>query len=218
MAPSPTSIDADQFRAVLQLLPDLLPDGVLIVDAQGTIVYANETLYELFGYASGTLTGLPVETLVSEDSRADHRRQRALLDGQSAHRTMGRPDLDIEGLHFGGRLIPIDVRLSPLPAGGFIVAVVRDMTAVRSSAVDHALARLDLRTAHQRIARIEVVHDEIAQRLFALATALASSPRADAPDIERLAEAVDDMIVFIRAESLGATPLDAARWVRRGQR
>lgn len=45
---------------------DLLPDGLLIVDKQRRILFANQQLENIFGYDRNELTGEPVETLIPD--------------------------------------------------------------------------------------------------------------------------------------------------------
>ncbi|MCA8955248.1 MAG: PAS domain S-box protein, partial [Planctomycetes bacterium] len=68
------------------------PDGILVVDVDGTIVVANSQLARLFGYAQRELIGRCVDELVPGRLRAEHpahraryaatRRSRALAEGQ----------------------------------------------------------------------------------------------------------------------------------------
>ncbi|EQD55197.1 PAS fold domain protein, partial [mine drainage metagenome] len=74
MAAPPNPVAANgRTRLVMRLTPPELahsaleaaPDAMLIVDAEGTICFANRQVFALFGYAREELLGLPVETLTS---------------------------------------------------------------------------------------------------------------------------------------------------------
>jgi PAS domain-containing protein len=55
-----------------QAFADALPDGILIADTHGRIVFANRQLAALSGYDLDELIGLPVETLVPARHRQAH--------------------------------------------------------------------------------------------------------------------------------------------------
>ena len=53
-----------------------LPDGVVVVDQRGRIVYANRQTERLTGYKRSELLGRPVEMLLPVSLRAIHRGHR----------------------------------------------------------------------------------------------------------------------------------------------
>jgi PAS domain S-box-containing protein len=55
-----------------QAFADALPDGILVADTHGRIVFANRQLAALSGYDLDELIGLPVETLVPARHRQAH--------------------------------------------------------------------------------------------------------------------------------------------------
>ena len=115
-------------RSTLALL-ETTPDAVVVVDAAGTIVYANRLIEELFGYKPHTLVGRPVETLVPEEARGRHHGHRADYGRAASMRAMGSGS-DLLGLHSSGREFPVDISLSPIESdeGRLVIAAVRDMT------------------------------------------------------------------------------------------
>ena len=60
-----------------QAFADALPDGFLVADEHGPIVFANRQLAALSGYDLDELIGLPVETLVPARPRQAHQQHRA---------------------------------------------------------------------------------------------------------------------------------------------
>ena len=66
----------EAIRASSALL-DALPDGILVADRQGTILYSSTQLQNLSGYSSNELQGKPLETLVPERFHSVHVQHRA---------------------------------------------------------------------------------------------------------------------------------------------
>ena len=113
---------------------ELAPDATVVVDAAGTIVFANAHVEDTFGYAPGELTGRSVDTLLPERVRATHGRHRAQFNAAPKPRPMGR-DLTLLGLHKNGREFPVEISLSPVPSaeGQLVVAAIRDATIRRDT-------------------------------------------------------------------------------------
>src|SRR5437588_676790 len=113
--------------AFYEALIAALPDGVLIADRRGAIVYANRQLAQLSGYASEELLGMTVDDLVPAAFAPRHHRNRA------AYYRTGRPvrpmgtHLQIRLATKDGREIPVDIALSPMSGDSeLVVAAVRD--------------------------------------------------------------------------------------------
>lgn len=127
------------FRAIVEAVPD----GVLIVDDDGRIVFANAPAEDLFAYGRGKLVGEQIETLVPESQRASHATSRERF--QSAPRRRGmHTSLNLQGRRRDGTTIPIDISLSPFDAAGRLtIAAVRDISAQRH--VEEALRQAEER-------------------------------------------------------------------------
>ncbi|MEX1257590.1 MAG: PAS domain S-box protein [Gemmatimonadota bacterium] len=154
---------AEHYREVFRAAPD----GILLVDAAGTIVEANPEALRLFGYAESQLVGAPIETLVPAAARDKHRERR---DGYLAHprpRPMGI-GMELAGVRNDGVLIPVEISLSPLVSTGGtrVVVIVRDLTEHRRLKGFGAAALKAQEAERQRIAH--ELHDETAQSLAAL--------------------------------------------------
>jgi PAS domain S-box-containing protein len=108
---------------------DAVPDGIVIVGADGRIASANRQALWLSGYNLEELLGMPVEDLVPEGLRSRHLDHRRAYQGHPAVRPMGT-HLDIRFRRKDGSEFPADIALSPLEAAGgrFTVASVRDIT------------------------------------------------------------------------------------------
>ena len=115
-------------RSTLSLL-ETMPDAVVVVDATGSVVYANRLIEQVFGYSPDALVGRSVEILVPEEARQRHRGQRTDYGQAPAARPMGAVS-HVLGLHKSGREFPADISLSPIESdeGWLVIAAVRDMT------------------------------------------------------------------------------------------
>jgi PAS domain S-box-containing protein len=120
----PGSLDESTLFAALS---EAAPDGVVIVDAGGVIVYANDQAEALFGYPADELVGRVIEVLVPERI---HRAHMAMRDSYVRHpetRPMGT-GRDLQARRRDGRTFPVDVSLSSIDTedGRMVVAFVRD--------------------------------------------------------------------------------------------
>ena len=61
-----------QSDALARLILDTVPEAMLVVDTQGRVVRANACANEVFGFPSGAMAGLGVETLIADPPRAGH--------------------------------------------------------------------------------------------------------------------------------------------------
>ncbi|MFQ5691200.1 MAG: putative bifunctional diguanylate cyclase/phosphodiesterase [Gemmatimonadota bacterium] len=110
-------------------LLDSMADGVLLVDDEGRIAYANSRLSSLLGYRRSELLGESLEILVPGELRQTHRHQRAAYLAAPAGRPMGT-GLDLHAVRKDGETVPVDISLSPIRSEGrtFVMAVIRDLT------------------------------------------------------------------------------------------
>jgi PAS domain S-box-containing protein len=110
------------------------PDALIVVDARGTVVYANATMRLLFGYAPEDLVGQPMERLVPERFRIRHGAHLSGYFRDPTNRDMGVRMADLFGRRADGSEFSAGIRLAPLQEGGgtFVVAAIRDMTEYRT--------------------------------------------------------------------------------------
>ena len=114
-----------QLRAVL----DNMIDGVLTVDAQGSVCSFNAAAEKLFGYSSQELLGYDVSRLYSGDDAAD---LSVFLSGGGDR--MGKREgfhREVTGFDKAGRKVPLDISISEMWLGDqrqFIV-ILRDISA-----------------------------------------------------------------------------------------
>ncbi len=110
-------------------LLETLPDAIVAVDHDGTIVQINSQAQELFGYDRDELVGQKVELLVPESYRRQHHHHRETFAETPRTRRMGA-DLDLYGRRRNGSEFPVEISLSPVSTenGTFVLSAIRDIS------------------------------------------------------------------------------------------
>ena len=117
------------------------PDGALVVDPQGVIVYANPRTKQLFGYDEAELLGRQIGALVPERFRPDHHSHRTRFHETPSARSMGTSSSSVYGLRKDGTEFPAEISLSPMEdASGLVISFIRDTGDVRRLALERARA------------------------------------------------------------------------------
>lgn len=97
-----------------QLINDLLPVGILLVDAVGLIVSANQLAHKLFEYDGGELVGLNVDSLVPAHVRHHHKALRDNYQQAPKPRKMAAEVDFLKGFTRTGKEIPLEIGLAPV--------------------------------------------------------------------------------------------------------
>ena len=133
-------------------LLEALPDAIVAVDREGTIVQVNSQTLALFGYSRGELVGQKVEILVPESYRPQHHQHREKFAEIPKTRRMGA-DLDLYGRRRNGSQFPVEISLSPVSTekGMFVLSAIRDISDRKRIAEELRRANEELhrRTAEQ---------------------------------------------------------------------
>jgi diguanylate cyclase (GGDEF)-like protein/PAS domain S-box-containing protein len=110
-----------------------IPDGLLLVDRRGRILFANDRLLAMTGYADADLVGAPVEVLVPVALRPAHVRHRRAFTTGPAHRPSGTTGDAFSVRRADGTTFPADIALNSTRWGDrdLVVVVVSDHTARR---------------------------------------------------------------------------------------
>src|SRR5882672_10502600 len=103
MPPEPRLSD-DVLREAL----DAAPDGIVVVDGDGSIVFVNVMAQQLFGYSEAELSGMSVDELLPENVRGSHAGRRAEYAAHPRTRTMGT-GLDLHGRRRSGTEFPVEI-------------------------------------------------------------------------------------------------------------
>jgi PAS domain S-box-containing protein len=114
---------------ILDWFLESVPDGLMVVGANGRIEIVNSCTAEMFGYEREEMVGMPVEALIPARLRAAHERERERYEQVPRDRPLGS-GLDIIGLRKDGSEFVADVQLRPRrsPEGVVTIAAVRDMS------------------------------------------------------------------------------------------
>ena len=133
-------------------LLEALPDAIVAVNREGTIVQVNSQTLALFGYSRGELVGQKVEILVPESYRPQHHQHREKFAEIPKTRRMGA-DLDLYGRRRNGSQFPVEISLSPVSTekGMFVLSAIRDISDRKRIAEELRRANEELhrRTAEQ---------------------------------------------------------------------
>jgi PAS domain S-box-containing protein len=185
-------VDLGFDQTLLAQAVELAPDGVLIVDHDGVIVYANRSILTLAGVAG--LVGKSVDTLVPSEVRARHAGLRRMYNAHPTQRPMG-VGLELALERADGTAVPVEVSLSPFEHGApFVIVAVRDISERlenhRRLSVAHE--QLALVSERERIGRD--LHDVVLQHLYGMGlSAQAIATTADPATAAKLESVVDDV-------------------------
>ncbi|HEX9330392.1 MAG TPA: PAS domain S-box protein, partial [Anaerolineales bacterium] len=114
-----------RFRGLLEAAPD----GMVIVDQEGTIIMINAQTEKLFGYARDELLGKHVEILVPTRFRDIHPFHRKQYGKSPRVRPMG-VELELYALRKDETEFPVEISLSPMETeeDKLIIAAIRDIS------------------------------------------------------------------------------------------
>lgn len=154
---------------------DAAPDGIVVVDAEGSMILVNSQLEAMFGYDRGELLGRTIEHLLEDSLARLHRTHRDDYRNNPSTRSMG----DGEPLQARRRdcsTFPVEISLSPVegPDGLCTIAAVRDITERLAMEAAARVARDRDRLLHDRERMARELHDNVIQELFVAGLGLQS--------------------------------------------
>lgn len=148
---------------VCELLFTTAAEGLVVVDASGSILMHNPRLNAMFGYDEGELVGASVEVLLPDAVRKRHVDHRNAYDKKPVQRSMGI-GMDLRGKRKDGTVLPVEVSLNHFEVDGarYVMGLITDIT-LRRAAEDELKRtnqeledRVDQRTAELREAEHSV--------------------------------------------------------------
>ncbi len=149
---------------------EAIPDAIIAVDIEGTIVQVNSQTEIMFGYTRDELIGKKIEMLVPAQYHHRHKEHRADFAQAPKVRRMGA-GLDLRGRRRDGSEFAVEISLSPVPVGGgtLVLSAIRDIS-------DRKRIEEQLRRAHEELGRR--TRQEIGQYQRRLAAIIDSSADA----------------------------------------
>jgi PAS domain S-box-containing protein len=214
----------------LRLLLETATQGIVSVDAEGTIVTANQAFEAMFGWEPGELIGQSVERLMPAAFRDAHARHRVAYFGAPRSRLAGG-DMQLVGQRKNGSTFPIEVSLNhvSIAGRGYAFAFVTDITErhqaaaalqERTSELEYRTVQLsqmasDVTLAEQR-AREQIaktLHDGLQQLLVIVSMKLGQLVKAESETVSGASDLVveakrqlDEAIAAARSLSFELSP------------
>ena len=186
--------------ALLTHAVELAPDGVLIVDHDGVIVYANRSMQQLA--LTDQLVGKNVDSLVPGAVRRHHAQLRDGYTSAPTQRPMGA-GLELALLRSDGVNVPVEISLSPFEHGEpYVITAVRDISDRRESnrRLLAANEQLALLAERERIGRD--LHDVVLQHLYGMGLSVqatvAGASETTATKLEIVIDDIDRIISEVR--------------------
>lgn len=207
------------FRGLLEAAPD----GMVILDADGNIVFVNTQTESLFGYSRESLIGNPHEILIPRQYRDEGKPGRSYFGSVLSSPIIN--GLSLIGLRSDGREFPAEVSLRPLhletARGQLVATTIRDITERRRAeqALRESEARLSKTTenAPGLIYQFVLRPDGTAYMPYASAWCL-STFGVDPADLTRSADPLtalihpDDMADFQKSVELSHSTMQPWNW------
>lgn len=210
------SVKASEAR--LRTTVEGVTEGIFTLDETGTILFANSSALQMFGYTMSEVTGKHVSALAPEATRAQ-------LDGARAEtmqvwkkKLFGRAR-EGRGRRKDGKLFPIEYTISEVPFDGqrLMVGFVRNLTGPREIADRMQSVQTDRLNAMGKMAT--ALAHEINQPLSAVITYLSAAQRALKMPPALRPEYVEDTISKAAAQALRAATIlkNTRQFVSRGE-
>ncbi|HEV8714372.1 MAG TPA: response regulator [Candidatus Binatia bacterium] len=129
-----------------RVVTETASDGIVTIDEESTIIFANPAAERIFGYPAAAMVGQKLTMLMPERFRSLHREgiERYLRTGQ---RHITWESVELPGLHRNGKEIALEVSFGESALGGqhLFSGIIRDVTerkrAERRLAAQHAVTR-----------------------------------------------------------------------------
>lgn len=141
-----------EVEALLGLVVESAPNGIIVVDCDGGIVHANRKAQQLLGYNRAELEELSVEDLIPERLREGHHRHREKYDENPEPRAMGA-GRDLFARRKDGSEFPVEIGLTPMvtPSGQMTVASIIDISARKEAERELERQALILANVHDAV-------------------------------------------------------------------
>lgn len=117
-----------------RLLVESVPNGIIITDKEGKIVFINSEAENIFGYSRYELIGDTVEKLMPENFREKHVGYRDNFAKSPTTRPMGK-GMDLYALRSNGEKFPVEIGLNYVDSqsGRLVISTIVDITKRRKT-------------------------------------------------------------------------------------
>ncbi|WP_336021485.1 two-component system sensor histidine kinase NtrB [Halobellus salinisoli] len=216
MEPSALPAGPDEFY---QTLVESSAEGMLTIDSESTIVYANSAIEEILGYSPEELIGSSKMKIIPERLRPVHGAALATYV-ETGSRNIDWEGVELPALHKNGHEVPTLISLREHTHGGeqYFTGVIRDITERRQR-------EDELRDQKERLDEFAdiLAHDIRNPLSVARGYTELASKRDETPELEQVLEAldridrlVDDVLALSRqGRFIGETePVDLEATVR----
>ncbi len=173
-------------------LIDSAPDGILLIDASGSVRLANKEAEELLGYSEQDIIGRNVDEFVPVAARSRHPDLRRAFLAHPKKRPMAS-GLNLEAQRRNGTLVPVEISLSPIESGDetLVLAILRDVSQRRA-------AQETIRTLSEnlaaRVSHLEFLNAELESFSYSVSHDLRAPLRAiDGFSLALLEDCGDDL-------------------------
>ena len=112
-----------------RLIVESVPNGIIMTDSMGQIIFLNKQSEEIFGYGRDELIGKSVEDLIPESFRKNHVNFRSSYMKDPVARPMGR-NRELFALRSDGSQFPVEVGLNFVnsDSGTVVISTIVDIT------------------------------------------------------------------------------------------
>lgn len=187
----------ERFRRVVQAAPM----AMLVIEADGRIVFANDQAERLFGYSLVELYEMNIDALVPASSRYRHAAERSAYVQDAGVRRMGL-GRELAGLRRDGSEVPLEIGITPLESdhGLQVVATITDISVRKAMERESTVQREEL--AHlSRVALLSELSGSLAHELSQPLTAILSNAQAamrfmahSPPNLEEVRESLANIV------------------------
>jgi PAS domain S-box-containing protein len=179
-ADPPRLTDHHAFFALFEGVLQAAPDPTVVVDADGTVIFANAATERVLAWRSQELVGLNVDCLLPQRLRHGHGDRRRRYAAEPTIREMG-VGLELVALRGDGSEVPVEVSLNPIPGSDAmrIVCVIRDIGPRRR--VEQMLRELNASLEErvmERTLQLQGVNQELEMLTYSIAHDLRAPLRA----------------------------------------
>ncbi len=106
------------------------PDGICVIDAEGTVTMINNSLQKIFGYSTEEVVGVNVKMLMPDDLAEQHHNGLERVVWGREPKLIGKGSAELQGRKKSGVIFPIELSISQIGSGKDVifVGIIRDIT------------------------------------------------------------------------------------------